>query len=74
MKQASSPPAMTPTVPVRQYLELGLVDEMHVAISPVLLGRGEALFAGLDLPALGYEVQERVNTPSAMHLVLAKQA
>ncbi len=58
---------------VRQYLERGLVDEMHVAISPVLLGRGEALFAGLDLPALGYEVQERVNTTSAMHLVLAKR-
>ena len=31
---------------VRQYLEAGLIDEMHLAVSPVLLGRGEPLFAG----------------------------
>ena len=40
---------------VRQYLQAGLVDELHLALAPVLLGRGEALFAGLDLDALGYE-------------------
>ena len=40
---------------IRQYLAARLIDEMHFAISPVLLGGGEPLFAGLDLPALGYE-------------------
>ena len=41
---------------VRQYLQAGLIDELHFALSPVLLGRGEAMFEGLDLPALGYRV------------------
>src|SRR5262245_40748349 len=40
---------------IRQYLEAKLLDELHVAFSPILLGAGEPLFAGLDLPALGYE-------------------
>lgn len=39
---------------IRQYLAAGLVDEMHLAVSPRLLGAGEPLFAGLDLPRLGY--------------------
>jgi dihydrofolate reductase len=58
---------------VRQYLQAGLIDEMHLAVSPVLLGRGEALFAGLDLPAMGFELTEHVGTPAAMHLVMAKK-
>jgi dihydrofolate reductase len=58
---------------VRQYLEIGAVDEMHLAISPVLLGRGEAMFAGLDLPALGFSIAERVATENAMHVVLTKR-
>ncbi|MGN6094209.1 MAG: dihydrofolate reductase family protein, partial [Luteibacter jiangsuensis] len=41
---------------VRQYLQARAIDALHIAISPVLLGQGEALFAGLDLPALGYRV------------------
>jgi hypothetical protein len=45
---------------------------MHLAVSPVLLGAGEHLLGGLDLPALGYETTEYVNTPSAAHYVLAK--
>jgi dihydrofolate reductase len=53
---------------IRQYLEARLIDEMHLAISPVLLGHGEPLFEGLDLRALGYDVQERVLTEAAMHL------
>jgi dihydrofolate reductase len=57
---------------VRQYLEAGLIDEMHLAISPVVLGRGEALFAGLDLPGLGYRVTETVPTDLATHLVLTR--
>jgi len=59
---------------IRQALEARLVDEMHLAITPAILGRGEPLFAGLDLPALGYERTERVLTDAAMHLVFAKRA
>jgi hypothetical protein len=43
----------------RQYLRAGLIDEMHFALCPVVLGQGEAIFAGIDLPALGYRVTER---------------
>lgn len=57
---------------IRQYLAAGLVDEMHLAISPVLLGAGEHLLGGIDLPALGYSVRERASTPAAAHYVLAK--
>jgi dihydrofolate reductase len=57
---------------VRQYLQAGLVDEMHVAISPVLLGSGESLLAGIDLPQLGYRCTEHVATPAATHMVLSK--
>lgn len=57
---------------VRQYLQAGLVDELHFAISPVFLGCGEALFAGIDLPALGFRVTERKMTGHALHVVLGK--
>ena len=57
---------------IRQYLKEGLIDEMHVAIAPVLLGAGEALFAGLDLRALGYQCIEHAATSLATHLVIAK--
>jgi len=59
---------------LRQYLAARLIDEVHFAVSPVLLGRGEAVFAGLDLPALGYEVTERAATDLATHVVLARSA
>jgi dihydrofolate reductase len=49
-----------------------LVDEVHVAIAPVLLGGGEHLFAGLDLPKLGYRCSEHVPTEQATHVVLTK--
>jgi dihydrofolate reductase len=58
---------------IRQYLKAGLVDEMHLAISPVLLGAGEPLLAGLDLPALGFRCTEHATTSAAMHVVLTKQ-
>jgi dihydrofolate reductase len=58
---------------IRQYLQAGLVDELHLAIAPVLLGAGEALFAGLDLPRLGYRCTEHVPTASATHIVLSRQ-
>jgi dihydrofolate reductase len=58
---------------IRQYLRAGLIDELHLAMLPVLLGTGENLFAGLDLPALGYACAERVSTPDATHLIVTKQ-
>lgn len=57
---------------VREYLRADLVDEMHLAISPVLLGSGESLFQGLDLRALGYRCVEHVPTQGATHVVLRK--
>jgi len=57
---------------IRQYLRAGLVDEMHVAIAPVLLGTGENLFAGIDMTALGFRCVEHVATQHATHVVLRK--
>jgi len=58
---------------VRQYLQAGLIDELHYAVSPVVLGQGEAMFAGLDIPGLGYAPVEQVMGEKALHLVLAKK-
>jgi dihydrofolate reductase len=58
---------------VRQYLQAGLIDEMHIPVSPTLLGRGESLFAGLDLTALGFKCTEHVATQRAMHVVLTRE-
>jgi dihydrofolate reductase len=60
------------TATVRQYLSEGLVDEVHLAISPVLLGTGEHLLGGLDLVKLGYTCTEQVATPNALHVVLSR--
>lgn len=57
---------------VREYLQAGAVDELHYVMSPVVLGQGEVMFAGIDLPAMGYRVTERVTTPKAMHLVMSR--
>ena len=57
---------------VRQYLHAGLVDEMHLAMSPTLLGRGEALLADIDLPQLGFRCTQHVATANAQHVVLTK--
>ncbi len=57
---------------IRQYLEAGLIDELHVAIAPRLLGSGEHLFYGLDLTALGYECTTHVPTAAATHVVLTR--
>jgi dihydrofolate reductase len=56
----------------RQYIEAGHVDEMHLAIAPVVMGQGEPLFAGLDLRAMGYKTVEHVPTPRATHVVLSR--
>jgi dihydrofolate reductase len=57
---------------IRQYLRAGLIDEMHFAISPVLLGRGEPLFNGIDLRALGYQCVQFVASEKATHIVLRR--
>jgi dihydrofolate reductase len=59
---------------IRQYLDAGLMDEMHLAMSPVLLGKGESLYAGLDLPALGYEVAESRAGERATHIVVRRKS
>jgi len=58
---------------IRQYLRAGLIDELHLAIRPVLLGAGEALWAGIDLPALGYESVKSVAGERATHVFLRKR-
>jgi len=57
---------------VRQYLRAGLVDELHFAVAPVVLGRGEAMFEGIDLPGLGFRVTEHIATEFVTHVVLAR--
>ncbi len=57
---------------IRQYLSAGLIDELHLAVSPILLGGGEHLMSGLDLPALGYTLTEYVPAEAATHIVLSK--
>lgn len=60
---------------IREYLRARLVDALHLAIAPVLLGSGEALFVGLDLPALGYRCTEHAATAKAKatHVVLTRE-
>ncbi len=58
---------------IRQYLKKGLIDELHLAVSPVLLGTGEHLFYGIDLPKLGYSVQQVTNGEQALHLIINKE-
>jgi dihydrofolate reductase len=59
---------------VRQFLAARLIDEMHLAIGPVLLGSGQHLLGGLDLLSLGYEVAELVPSPAAAHVVIRRRA
>ena len=57
---------------IRQYLQAGLVDEMHLPVSPLLLGSGEHLLAGLDLPALGYKCKDGIPSAKAVHYVITR--
>lgn len=57
---------------IRQYLQAGLIDELHLAVTGALLGSGESLLAGIDLRSLGFTVTERATSPSALHLVLTR--
>jgi dihydrofolate reductase len=59
---------------IRQYLAAGLIDELHLAINPVLLGRGEQLLAGIDLVKLGYSCTEHACSELANHVVLTRAA
>lgn len=58
---------------VREYLQGGLIDELHIAIAPVVLGSGEHLFGDIDMVKLGYRCSEHVGTPNATHVVITKQ-
>jgi dihydrofolate reductase len=60
------------TATIRQYVEAGLVDDLHLAVRPVLLGRGETLFQGIDWRALGYKSVEHVMGERAMHVIVKK--
>lgn len=57
---------------IRQYLQARLVDEMQIVVSPMLLGSGESLFAGIDLPALGYQCTDSIPGPRAVHYRIAR--
>jgi dihydrofolate reductase len=59
---------------IQQYLREGLIDELHIAIAPVLLGSGERLFEGVNLRALGYECVEFVASEKATHVVLQRHS
>jgi len=58
---------------VRQYLKVRLIDELHLAQTPVLMGAGEHLWHGLDLNALGYECHKTVAGERATHIFLRKR-
>ena len=60
------------TSTIRQYLSAGLINELHLAISPLLLGKGEHLLTGIDTASLGYKCTEHVPTERAMHVILSK--
>lgn len=57
---------------IRQYLRADLIEEMHIAISPIVLGSGDPLFDGIDLAASGFRVDRNVPTPRAMHVMLTR--
>jgi dihydrofolate reductase len=57
---------------IRQFLEAGYIDEMHLAFAPVFLGSGEHLFAGIDLPQLGFKETQTAYGKSATHVILTK--
>jgi dihydrofolate reductase len=58
---------------IRQYINERLIDELHLALRPIFLGRGETIFEGLNLRELGYKVEETVPGERASHLIVRKQ-
>jgi dihydrofolate reductase len=61
------------TATIQEYWRAGLIDEMHLAIAPVIVGSGEELFAGIDAVKLGYRCTEHAAGEGAMHVVLTKE-
>jgi dihydrofolate reductase len=59
---------------IRQYLQAGLIDELHLAMRPVLLGSGENLLNGIDMPSLGYECEKSVAGERASHIFVRRRA
>jgi len=57
---------------IRQYLQAGLIDELHLAVSPIFLGSGEHLFSGIDLVALGYRCTKTVPSAKAVHYIIGR--
>jgi dihydrofolate reductase len=57
---------------IRQYLQAGLIDQLQLVVSPVILGSGESLFAGLDLLKLGYNCTQHVTSPAVLHFELTR--
>jgi len=57
---------------IREYLQAGLIDQLHLAIAPIILGSGESLLGGIDLVKLGYKCTEHATSPAALHVVLNK--
>jgi dihydrofolate reductase len=58
---------------IKQYLSAKLIDELHLAFRPILMGSGENLFAGIDMTALGYRCTQSVSTEHALRVLLTKQ-
>jgi dihydrofolate reductase len=58
---------------IRQYLVAGQIDEMHLAMSPMLMGEGEHLFAGINLQQLGFRVAQSVAGENATHILIEKR-
>jgi dihydrofolate reductase len=59
---------------IRQYLQAGLIDELHLVARPVLLGYGESLLAGIDMRELGYQCTEHVSSELATHVVVRRRS
>jgi dihydrofolate reductase len=58
---------------IREYLQAGLIDELHLAVAPVLLGSGENLLGGIDMVKLGFECVDSVASQNATHVVLRRK-
>jgi dihydrofolate reductase len=59
---------------IQQYLRERLIDELHLAIAPTVLGSGERFFGDIDVVKLGYHCAEHVTTPNALHVVLRRRS
>ncbi|WP_369823740.1 dihydrofolate reductase family protein [Chitinophaga sp. CF118] len=57
---------------IRQFLQTGYINEMHLAFSPVFLGSGEQLFSGIDMSALGFNQVQKINGEKATHIIVTK--